>query len=341
MDCWRTTRGRKVIEEEQTVGQCGGEDGSVAGKTRRLSGFGSTGLRVALSALFALIAVAIAYRPLEQLISDGRSDYYSHVVLIPFVSAYFLYLERRRIVGSPLAFGWKTAGPLATIAIAGYVLAYWQRDRLGSNDFASVVTAASVVLLWAGFVLAFGREAFRAARFPLLFLLFSIPVPFPLLDRFIYVLQVGSTEVTQRLFDLTFTPYSREGFVYHFSTISIEIARECSGIRSSLALLITGVLAGHLFLRSGWKTAVLLIAMIPVTILKNGIRILTLSLLAIHVDTKFITDSFLHHSGGFIFYIPGLLMMGLVIWVLRKVRPAQSKEVLRTSVEDKRLRRKK
>ena len=49
-----------------------------------------------------------------------------------------------------------------------------------------------------------------------------------------------------------------------------------------------------------------MIALIPINIIKNGIRITTLSLLAIYVDHKFITDSFLHHSGGFLFYLPAL-----------------------------------
>jgi hypothetical protein len=40
--------------------------------------------------------------------------------------------------------------------------------------------------------------------------------------------------------------------------------------------------------------------------------------LAIHVDQRFLTDSFLHHSGGFLFYIPGLLIFGGILLFLRK-----------------------
>jgi hypothetical protein len=43
-----------------------------------------------------------------------------------------------------------------------------------------------------------------------------------------------------------------------------------------------------------------------------------LSLLAIYVDRKFITDSFLHHSGGFLFYLPALGLLGLLLWWFRK-----------------------
>lgn len=134
----------------------------------------------------------------------------------------------------------------------------------------------------------------------------------------IYVLQVGSTEVTQWFFELTGTNYIRDGFVYQLTGINIEVAKECSSIRSSIALIITGVVAGHLFLRSGWNKLILLATMIPINIIKNGIRIVTLSLLAIYVDRKFITDSFLHHSGGFLFYLPALGMMALIVLRMRK-----------------------
>jgi exosortase len=276
-------------------------------------------LQSGLFAVFSLAAIICSYQPLKELMSGGRSDYYSHILLIPFVSAYFLIIDRKQIFDN-VSYRWITGALTTCIGLFIYLLAWWQKQWLGVNDFASLTTFASIAIIWAGFILFFGRKAAMSASFPLLFLLFAIPVPTVLLDWFIYVLQVGSTEVTQWLFDLTRTPYFREGFVYQLPNITIEVAKECSGIRSSLALLITGVLAGHLFLRSGWKTTILLISMLPITILKNGIRILTLSLLAIHVDTKFITDSFLHHSGGFIFYLPALALMALMIWVLRKGR---------------------
>jgi exosortase len=274
-------------------------------------------IRCALLLFFTAAAVLLAYWPFERLMSTGRSDYYSHILLIPFISAYFLFIERKSVLRET-SYSWTTGLLLVLLGLAIYVTALLLRRSLSVNDFGSLATAGSIVLLWGGFLLAFGRIAFGAARFLLLFLIFAIPVPEFLLDGFIRMLQVGSTEVTQWLFDLTGTGYVRNGFEFQLAGINIEVAKECSGIRSSIALIITGVLVGHLFLKSGVNTAVLLIAMLPITIFKNAVRILTLSLLAIHVDTRFITDSFLHHSGGFIFFIPALGLMALVVWLLRK-----------------------
>ena len=274
-------------------------------------------LRLILMLAFACIAILLAYQPLRSLMSAGRSDYYSHILLIPFVSAYFFYIERKKILRNT-GYSWKAGLPLLAAGLLAYVLALWQKEWLGTNDFASLTTAASIVVLWGGFILTYGPNAFRAGRFPLLFLFFAIPVPLFLLDRFIYILQVGSTEVTQRLFDVTGTTYFRDGFTYQLANISIEVAKECSGIRSTLALIISCVVAGHLFLKSGWRQLVLLVAILPITIFKNAVRIVALSLLAIYVDTRFITGSWLHHSGGVVFYIPSLGLLGVVLWWLSK-----------------------
>jgi len=259
----------------------------------------------------------IAYGPVANLVSvPGGSEYYSHILLIPFVSAYFLFEQRTKILqGAKYCLS-----GLAVVAggLVVYGVALWQDAWLGQNDFASLAAAGSLIFWWGGFLLAFGPEAFKTARFPLLFLLFAVPVPQFLLEGFIRILQIGSTEVTEWLFQLTGTAYVRNGFVYQLPGISIEVAKECSGIRSSIALIITGVLAGHLFLNTGRRKFILLLTVVPFTIFKNGVRIVTLSLLAIYVDPKFITDSWLHHAGGFVFYLPALGMLAGVLWWLRR-----------------------
>ena len=102
-------------------------------------------------------------------------------------------------------------------------------------------------------------------------------------------------------------------------TVTIEVAKQCSGIRSTMAMVITGVLAAHLFLRDNGKKLILMLTILPITVFKNGIRIVILTLLAIHVDERFLTGGFLHKSGGFVFYIPGLIIFGGILLFLRKM----------------------
>jgi exosortase len=181
------------------------------------------------------------------------------------------------------------------------------------------IRTLGIVLIWTGgFLLCFGMENFRKMMFPVLSLLFMIPIPAAVLQTVIWALQKGSAEAVAILFKLTGTPFFRDGFTFVLPGLNIEIATQCSGIRSSLAVLISSLLAGHLMLRTGWRKLVLVLIAIPLMMFKNGVRIAVLSLLAIHVDKHWLTGSDLHRDGGILFFTLALLMLWPVLWVLRK-----------------------
>jgi exosortase len=242
-----------------------------------------------------------------------QNEHYSHIVLIPLVSAFLLYTERNNIFSEIRRDGrgaWFLA-PAAAAYFAGSLL-----PALSRNDFLSL-RLLSFVLLWLGiFLYSYGAQAFRRAAFPVVFLALIIPIPDILLGHIIGLLVAGSAQITTWLFDLSGIPVLRHGTVFMLSTQTIEVARECSGIRSSLALFITSLLASHLFLRSRWSMFLLAVAAVGIAILKNGIRIATLTILAIRVDSGFLTGR-LHHEGGFVFFMIGLGILSSVLAGLR------------------------
>ncbi|NIS74590.1 MAG: hypothetical protein GTO08_04795, partial [Deltaproteobacteria bacterium] len=86
------------------------------------------------------------------------------------------------------------------------------------------------------------------------------------------------------LFSLTGIPVFREGAVFHIPGLVIEVAKECSGIRSSTVLFVTSVITGHMFLKTGWRKVALFASVLPITVFKNGLRIVTLALIGAYVD---------------------------------------------------------
>jgi exosortase/archaeosortase family protein len=88
-------------------------------------------------------------------------------------------------------------------------------------------------------------------------------------------------------------------------------------------MLLTSLLAGHAFLERSWHKALLVLAILPITMFKNGIRIVTLSLLAMHVDPGFLTGQ-LHHEGGIVFFVIGLAMLAPVFAVLRRLETTRA-----------------
>jgi exosortase/archaeosortase family protein len=102
------------------------------------------------------------------------------------------------------------------------------------------------------------------------------------------------------------------------------VAPECSGIRSTLVLFITSLVAGQLFLRSRWKRALFALAVIPLGIFRNAFRIVTIGELCIHVDPGFI-DSPIHHRGGPIFFVISMVPFILLLYYLRKAEIHEQK----------------
>jgi exosortase len=245
-----------------------------------------------------------------------NNDSSSHIVLIPLVSIYLLYTERSqifRVVRPALVAG----GAIVLLAIALYLFVVSRLSAADPQDFLPGATL-SIVLLWlGGFLLCYGTEAWRRASFSLLFLLLMVPLPQPIVDRIVYFLQQGSTEIAFLLFRAVGVPVLRQGFILSLPTVTIEVAQECSSIRSSVALVITCLLAAHLFLRTKWKMLVFVLVSIPLSVIKNGIRITTLTLLAVYVDPSFLTGD-LHRKGGFVFFLLALAILFPILLKLQK-----------------------
>lgn len=242
-----------------------------------------------------------------------RDNTASHVVLIPLIAIGLVVIDRHRIF-RVVRTSWRDA---LGIFAAGVALATFASFGGGSLS----LRVLPVVVFWiAGYVLLYGLPSARAALFPLLFLGFTIPFPPAVLQVANDFLKDGSTETVAAMFSLTGTPYVREDYVFRLPYIAIEVADACSGIRSSIGLLITSLLAGHLFLRTSWKKAALLLVIIPITVFKNAVRITTLSLLSIHVDRSYLSGQ-LHHEGGIVFFVLSLaLMTPVLLWLMRSER---------------------
>lgn len=168
-----------------------------------------------------------------------RDETYSHMPLIPLVTLYFLFVERKRIFSearSSLLSGAFVAAVGACLCFIG--LSYDQ--PVVFKDQLSLITLGALILWLGGFIAVFGMSSFRTASFPLLFLLFIVPIPMFLLDGIVLFLRQASTEVASALFTFTGVPVLRDGFIFELPGMSVMVADECCGIRSSISLFITG-----------------------------------------------------------------------------------------------------
>jgi exosortase C (VPDSG-CTERM-specific) len=255
-------------------------------------------------------------QPLTRLILyASQSDLHSHILLVPFISAYLLHIWQGRLTDYHSSItGTVAVGGLGIAALAAGI--EW-RGSLSANDELALMALAYMSFVVAGGFLFLGSKWMAAKAFPVAFLLFMVPLPDAAVNWLEKASMLASAEAAARFFDLLGTPMVRHGTTFELPGIVIQVAQECSGIRSSWVLLISSLLASHLFLRTRWRRAVLVAFVIPLGILRNGFRILVIGLLCVHVGPEMI-ESPIHHKGGPLFFALSLVPLFLLLWWLRR-----------------------
>ena len=270
--------------------------------------------------------------PINNLIGFALThDYGSHVLLIVPLSIVLIYLRRQKTLSDARVDADRKRTIIASLFLLGLIfLVVSEYPPLSTEKLSFEIL--SLVILWISiFVVCYGSASFMKARFPLLFLLLLVPIPEFVINKAIFALQAGSSDVAYGLLKMLSVPVVKEGFVLRLPVVNLEVAKECSGIRSSMALLLTVLVAGEFVLRSSWRKLLLVISAIPILVLKNGVRIVTIYLLTAYVNPAFL-HGWLHTSGGVVFYLLGLIALIPVAVLLRKGEssdaiPSQSHEL--------------
>jgi exosortase len=286
-------------------------------------------------------ALAFAYATvLRKLGFDWWTDEnYSHGLLIPFIIGFILWSTRDRFKETPARPSVWWGGTAVLMAL----LALWA-GTAGAELFTQRV---SLVLMLAGIVVYFwGFRILRLTMVPLVLLVLAIPVPLIIWNKIAFPLQIFASRCavwTMRAFGISVL---RAGNVIEllprgsFETKKLEVVEACSGIRSLMTLLTLSVVFAYVtrptdsgtgprgpwWKRYGlWRSAILVIAAIPIAILTNAMRVSGTGVLAHYYGTG-VADGFFHTFSGWVIYIAAALLMFAVGWVLDRFEPAASKK---------------
>ena len=266
---------------------------------------------------FTVVLALLFVRPLARLaIHASSADLHSHILLVPFIAAYLLYSQR----GSLPAHGSRSMGRTALlggIGLAALAAGTGWQDSLSVNDYLAFMALAFVSFVAAAGFLLLGSRWMAAAGFPFAFLIFMVPLPDAAVSWLERASALASAEAAAMYFGIAGTPLVRDGTIFELPGITLAVAQECSGIRSSWVLFITSILAAHLFLKSPWRKLVLVAFVIPLGILRNGFRVFVIGVLCVQVGPHMI-ESIIHHRGGPIFFALSLVPLFLLLWWLRR-----------------------
>jgi exosortase C (VPDSG-CTERM-specific) len=307
------TTPNEALARDIIAGQKEGLHGSASPVHRSMWGLWS-------AVCFAVVLIAVFAQPLLSLIRYAAgSQLYSYILLVPIVSAYLLYLRRDQLPKDyasdlPLGSLFLFAG-LCVLAFT-YGLDFMGR-ALPVNGRILLLTFSFLCCLTAGGFFFLGRRWMRAAAFPFGFLIFMVPMPDVMADALETASKYASAEMANVLFHLSGTPFLRDGLIFQLPNITIEVAQQCSGIRSTVVLLITSILAAKFFLKTQWRRFALIAFVIPLAIFRNAFRVVLIGLLCVNVGPEMI-NSAIHRRGGPVFFILSLVPFFAVLWWLRK-----------------------
>jgi exosortase C (VPDSG-CTERM-specific) len=279
----------------------------------------------------AIALVVVAFSPI--LLSLGNfaleHDLYSYVLLVPAVSLYLIHAKLKSV--AEIEKGGRGTGIIlgliGCLGLGCYGLALGSGVIIAVQDSLALATISFVALVVGACSLLLDQGRFRQIVFPLAFLGFMVPLPVTAEAALENFLQHGSAPPAAWLFSLAGTPFFKQDMVFQLPGMTLQIAPECSGIRSTLVLFMASILAGHLFLRSPWRQLILVAFVIPLALARNGFRVFTIGELCVHIGPHMI-DSDIHHKGGSIFFALSLIpFFGVLYYLVRSERRSKHARV--------------
>ena len=223
---------------------------------------------------------------------------------VPVFSLYVIWSERRKIaesVGNPSLWGLMTILPFA---FAGFLGARGTQVRLEIVGFVGMLLG----LVWA----MFGMKAMRQVLFPVLFLLFCLPLH-TYLDLVTIHLRMLAVSIGYGVLQGCGVDIVREGtmLVSPVGAFSIDVAEPCSGMRSLFAMM--ALTAGYAyFTQPTWLRRGLLFALsIPIAVIGNVSRIVSIVAVAATCSSDFATGFYHDYSGYVVFLVAVFLMVAM------------------------------
>jgi exosortase len=247
-------------------------------------------------ALLILCYAPILYRMGVQWATDEDMG---HGFFVPIVAGFIVWQRRGILLATPRQpNGW---GLFLVIFAAFEALV----ATLGAELFTARL--AFIIALWGVILYLGGKEWIKALLFPLILLLFMIPIPAIIYAQLTLRLQMLASHLGELLIGMMGIPVLRVGNTLQLPSQTLDVAEACSGIRSLLSLAFLSLVYAYFTDKRVWMRWALLIATIPIAIGANGIRVATTGLLS-EVNPKFASGIY-HESEGYIVFVVALVAL--------------------------------
>jgi exosortase B len=269
------------------------------------------------------VGLAVLYLPSYLVLSRTiwTTDENGHGPIVLAVFIWLVWQQRDALIAgvpdpSPVL-GWASLGFGLLLFVLGH-----------SQSIEALAVASHFPVLIGVILILRGWAAVRALWFPFVFLLFLIPIPGILLDPITAVLKQQVSAVVESVLYAFGYPIGRQGVTIHMGPYRLLMADACSGLNSIFSLSALGLLYLHLMqYKSRLHNALMLLAIIPIAIAANVIRVATLVLITYYFGDE-VGQGLAHGAAGMLLFVVALLLLwgfdALLRWAfsLRKGAPA-------------------
>ncbi len=263
------------------------------------------------AAWFGLL-VLVCYAPLvKNLVRQWNDPEMGHGYFVPAVAAFIVWQRREELLAlKPQPSWWGV--PVILWGGCQLIVA-----TLGVELF-TARTALIVTLI--GIVWTLGGTVFlRKLAFPLVLLLFMIPIPTIAYNSITFRLQILASKVAANALTLVSIPVLREGNILELPNQRLSVVEACSGIRSLLSLGFLSLVYGYFFEKKTWIRTVLFLATVPIAVVANGARVTFTGIIS-QIKPE-LAEGFFHESTGWVIFMVALLILvlfhQLVRWTVR------------------------
>jgi exosortase len=265
------------------------------------------------------VGLTVLYAPLApELVRDwSSSGDFSHGFFVPLVSAWMLWTRREKLSTAPVR-SYAPGVLLVVFAMIQFLLG------VAAAEFYLQRTSA-VVFLGGTVLFLLGPQVARECAFPIAFLLFAIPPPNLVMNWIAFPLQLQASRFTEMILHAVGIAVVRSGNVIHLDTVSLEVARACSGLRSLVTLLALGaILAEGSLLPSGrgprsrLLRAVLFLAVIPVAVAVNSVRVAATAIFAAKGGVV-LASGWAHELAGLVMFVLSMALLLVCRSLLQRV----------------------
>ncbi len=274
--------------------ECSADIHSLADRCRlRLKQFSALDF-AQVAVLLALLA-ALYWRVVIGLVNDWWNDpNYSHGMLVPLFSGYLIWMQREKLQNVNVKGNW-IGLPVILAGLGALII-----GEIGAEFFTMRI---SFIIVLAGLVLFhLGTEVFKALFFPLVYLVFMIPLPSTIFYAIAFPLQGLAAQNAAWLLDMLGIPVLLDGNVIQLSNTSLGVTEACSGIRSLISLLALAVAWSYVTFKSRLSRAILIASAIPITIVANAGRVVITGIIAYWFGVQY-AEGFYHTLAGWLIFL--------------------------------------